>query len=403
MLQKIKSIKTDTLIPYAGNSRTHSAEQVAQIAASIKEFGFNNPVLVDADGGIIAGHGRLLAAQKLGLNEVPTICLDHLSDAQRRAYVIADNKLALNAGWDEEALQTELARLQEEHFDIDLLGFDDDELALLIAEDEETEGLTDDDEVPEIAEQAVTVEGDIWILGQHRLMCGDSTSIDSVEKLMGGVKWDVCVFDPPYELTELYNHIPQYKSGKLVVMWDFKRFAQAASSALTKGWTAQYEFIWDCVQSWYTPNRPLARHKALGVFGDDLYFDTDSSVIKDGKKREAKIVRNTRGECNYTPLDGAKHIATVETFPNTQQSDEHGHGKPIAWIQAIFAGIGGDIYFDMFGGSGATMIACEKLKKTCNTMELDPKFADVIIKRWQDFTGQDAVHAETNKSFNKSF
>ena len=259
--------------------------------------------------------------------------------------------------------------------------------------------MTDEDEVPEPPKQPVNVLGDIWQLGDHRLMCGDSTTMDSVNKLMDGVKWNVCVFDPPYELTELYNHIPRYKSGKLVAMWDFKRFALAASSALTKGWEAQYEFIWDCVQSWYTPNRPLARHKAVGVFGDDPYFDTNSSVIKDGKQREAKIVSNTRGECNYTPLDGAKHIATVEAFPNTQQSDEHGHGKPIAWIQAIFAGIGGDIYLDMFGGSGATMIACEKLKKTCYTMELQPFYVDVIITRWQDFTGKKAIHIESGKTY----
>ena len=401
MLQKIIEIKLNDLVPYTGNSRTHSDQQVNQIAASIKEFGFTNPVLVDTEGGIIAGHGRVMAAQKLGLDAVPTICLDHLSDAQRRAYVIADNKLALNAGWNEEALAAEIARLTEEDFDINLLGFDDSEIDLLLNETDE--GLNDGDEIPDEPEKAINVKGDVWLLGENRLMCGDTTSSDSVNKLMNGKTWDVCVFDPPYQLTELYNYIPKYEgAGKLAVMWDFKRFALAAQSALEKGWTAQYEFIWDNVQSWYTPNRPLARHKSIGVFCENPFFNTELALIQDGKKREAKTVSNTRGTCDYKPLDGQKHIATVEAFPNTQQSDEHGHGKPIAWIKAIFAGMEGDIYFDAFGGSGATLIACQQLNKKCYTMELDPKYCDVIIKRWQDFTGLQATHEETGKSFDQS-
>ncbi|AKA60254.1 DNA modification methylase [Verrucomicrobia phage P8625] len=400
MIQKIKSIKTDTLIPYAGNSRTHSAEQVAQIAASIKEFGFNNPVLIDADNGIIAGHGRLLAAQKLGMDEVPTICLDHLNDAQRRAYVIADNKLALNAGWDDEALQAELDRLRDEDFDLDLLGFSDEEIDAFI-QDMETEELTDEDEVPEAPEQPVTVEGDVWLLGRHRLMCGDSTSIDAVEKLMDGNEWDVCVFDPPYELEHLYSEaMPIAEPGKkLAVMWDFKRFGIAAHKAISAGWNPLYELIWDCVQSWYTPNRPLARHKAMGIFGEDPFFDTEKAIIEDGKNRQAKTVSNTRGKCEYVPLDGAKHIATVESFPNTAEKDTHGHGKPIKWIEAIFNGIGGSVYLDLFGGSGSTMIACEKKARECRMMELNPKYCDVIIKRWQDFTGQNATNKATGKTF----
>jgi ParB-like chromosome segregation protein Spo0J len=178
---KIENLPTADLIPYVMNSRTHDAAQVAQIAASIKEFGFTNPVLVDADNGIIAGHGRLLAAQKLKLQEVPCIRLGHLTDAQKRAYVIADNKLALNAGWEDDVLKAELDRLADEEFDLSLLGFDEDEIDALLV-DEETEGLTDEDAVPEVPEQPVTVEGDVWMLGRHRLMCGDSTSIDAVER-----------------------------------------------------------------------------------------------------------------------------------------------------------------------------------------------------------------------------
>ena len=393
---------TKDLIPYARNSRTHDENQVAQIAGSIKEFGFTNPVLIDGENGIIAGHGRVMAAQRLKIKEVPCIVLGHLTEAQRRAYIIADNKLALNAGWDEELLALELSDLREMDFDLGLTGFDEDELAALL-EDEITEGLTDDDEVPEAPEDPVTVLGDIWILGRHRLMCGDSTSIDAVEKLMDGSEWDVCVFDPPYELTNLYSDamLPSSDGKKMVVMWDFKRFAVAPAAALNAGWEPQYEFIWDCVQSWYTPNRPLARHKAIGVFGDDPFFDTDLAIINDGKKREAKRVSNTRGSMNYKPLDGAKHIATVEAFPNTAENDTHGHGKPMDWITAIFNGIGGKTYLDLFGGSGSTLIACEKTARDCRIMELDPRYCDVIIKRWQDFTGQKAIHEASGNKFDE--
>ena len=191
--------KSGDLIPYINNSRTHSDHQVQQVASSIKEFGFTNPILIDEGDGIIAGHGRLMAAQKLGLDEVPTITLKGLTEAQRKAYVIADNQLAMNADWDLDALKVEVERLTELDFDIDLLGFDDDMLAGLM-EEEPAEGLTDEDDVPELEDDPVTVEGDVWVLGNHRLMCGDSTSIDAVDKLMDGNKADMVFTDPPYNV-----------------------------------------------------------------------------------------------------------------------------------------------------------------------------------------------------------
>lgn len=185
--RKITQQPTSALVPYARNSRTHSAEQVAQIAASIREFGFTNPVLVDDAGGIVAGHGRVMAAQHLGMAEVPTISVGWLSESQRRAYVIADNQLALNAGWDESVLVQEVAWLQEQHFDTDLLGFNTDFLDGLLAEEAATEvGLTDQDAAPAVQEVPVTQLGDVWILGKHRLMCGDSTNAASIKTLMGG-------------------------------------------------------------------------------------------------------------------------------------------------------------------------------------------------------------------------
>ena len=193
--------QVDRLIPYIRNARTHTEEQVAQVAASIVEFGWTNPILVGADGVIIAGHARLLAARKLGMTEVPVIVLDHLSETQRRALVIADNRLAMNAGWDEEMLRVELESLQVDGFDLDIVGFSDEEIEALLQEPEEAHaGNTDDDAVPETPETAVTVPGDVWILGEHRLLCGDSTQMESVEKVLAGGLADMVFTDPPYNV-----------------------------------------------------------------------------------------------------------------------------------------------------------------------------------------------------------
>ena len=198
MTPEYKTAKVASLIPYARNSRTHSDAQVAKIAASIREFGFLNPIIVDGDSGIIAGHGRLMAAHKLGLDEVPTVQAAHLTEAQKRAYVIADNRLALDAGWDIDMLKVELADLNLADFDLSLTGFDADELANFLAEP--TEGLTDVDAVPEVPAVPVTVDGDVWLLGRHRLMCGDSTRIDAVERLCDGQLVDMWLTDPPYNV-----------------------------------------------------------------------------------------------------------------------------------------------------------------------------------------------------------
>ena len=196
----INNKKITELIPYVNNARTHSDEQVLQICSSIKEFGFTNPILTDGDNGIIAGHGRVMAAKKLGIEEVPTIELSHLSEAQKKAYIIADNKLALNSGWDDAMLSIEFAELKLLDFDLDLTGFSSEEIGALTPE-EIPPGLTDEDSVPELPEEPVTKLGDVWLCGKHRVMCGDSTSIDAVEKLMDGNKADMVFTDPPYGMT----------------------------------------------------------------------------------------------------------------------------------------------------------------------------------------------------------
>lgn len=402
MLQKIKSIDLDALIPYANNSRTHSDEQVTQIAASIKEFGFTNPVLVDSSNGIIAGHGRVMAAKKLGLTSVPTICLDYLTDAQRRAYVIADNKLALNSGWDEEALKAELERLQEEDFDIDLLGFDDDELASLIAEDEGTERLTDEDEVPEAPEEPVTVYGDVWLLGRHRLMCGDSTSVDAVEKLCEGEKVDLWLTDPPYNV----SYEGKTKDA-LTIQNDemsndgFRQFLRdsyiAANASMKDGavfyiWHADsegYNFRGAAFDIGWQIRQCLIWVKQVMVMGRQDYH----------WKHEP---------CLYGWKDGAGHLwntdrkqTTVLEFDRPFKNVEHPTMKPIELFeyQMLNNTKNNNLILDSFGGSGTTMIAAEKNSRRSRLMELDPKYCDVIIKRWQDFTGQEATNETTKKTF----
>jgi DNA modification methylase len=398
---KIEALNTADLIPYARNSRTHSDAQVAQIAGSIREFGFTNPVLIDAENGIIAGHGRVLAAGKIGLAEVPCIRLAHLTETQKRAYIIADNKLALNAGWDEEMLALELGELADLDFDMDLIGFTEDELAGLLAET--TEGNTDPDDIPEPPVDPVSVLGDVWILGKHRIACGDCTDPLAVGNALNGAEWDRLIFDPPYEIEDLYSTamMPVKTGAKLLTFWDFKRFATASKSAIDFGWSPLYELIWDNVTSWYTPNRPLARHKACGVFGDDPLWKFDEAIIRDGKKRDAKKVSNTRGDCNYVPLDGAVHLRTVEAFPTTSENGGHTHSKPMAWIEAIFRGMGGSVYLDLFGGSGSTIIGCEITGATACAIELNPAYVDVSVKRWQDFTGKQAIHEASGKTFDE--
>ena len=200
MVKHIELWLIDKLIPFARNPRTHSNAQIAQIAASIAEFGFNSPILVDSNAGIIAGHGRLLAARKLGLKEVPVIVLDHLTEAQKRAYVIADNQLALNAGWDEDLLRLELAALQDEDFNVGLIGFEDQELARLLAAQDAAEGLTDEDAVPELPQTPVSTIGDLWILGNHKLLVGDATNEADVSRLMAGDAADLLFIDAPYNV-----------------------------------------------------------------------------------------------------------------------------------------------------------------------------------------------------------
>lgn len=379
MKQQIEYVKTAKLVPYARNSRTHSDEQVAQICASIKEFGFTNPVLIDDEGVIIAGHGRTMAAQRLDMKEVPCLRLGYLTDAQKKAYVIADNKLALNAGWDDEMLAIELRELKEGDFDLSLTGFDDDELAELLAEAVE-EGLTDEDSVPDAPETPVTVEGDVWLLGNHRLMCGDSTSIDAVDKLMNGIKPDLIHTDPPYGMNAVSKSAVLTKSYGTDIMGDDNPDIAKDAFQLIYGLYPDAKQIW---------------------WGANYYC----SVLPDSECWLVWDKNNGQSDQTDCELAWANFRSVVRQFTQASEKTNRVHPtqKPVSlmeWIIKRF-NLSARTIADYFGGSGSTLIAAEKHGIDAFIMEFDPKFADVIIQRWQDFTGKAATHEATGKTYSE--
>ena len=381
---KIEYVDVAKLKPYDKNTRKHEDYDVSQIAKSIEQYGFNDPIGIwGKDNIIVEGHGRLLAAKKLGMDKVPCIRLDDLTDEQRREYAIMHNKTAELSAWDFDLLAEDIGELDFSEFDVDW-GFP--------ADVEETEII--EDEPPEVDEEhePICKLGDIWQLGRNRLICGDSTDTATVEKLMNGENADTILIDPPYDNENLYQTIPKHENNKkLIVSYDHKHFVAPILEAIKKGWIGQYEFIWNCQQTWYTPNRPLARHKTMAVFADSPDWNFEKAIIYDGKERKHQTGYNSRGYYDYKPLDGAVHFRTVEEFSNTSMHEDCNYGKPVQWVAAILAGLNSKTVLDLFGGSGSTLIACEQLNRVCYMAELDPKYCDVIIKRWENFTGQKAV------------
>jgi len=404
--------KIKELIPYCNNSRTHSDEQVLQIASSIKEFGFTNPVLIDDQGGIIAGHGRIMAAQKLKMDEVPTITLSDLSEAQKKAYIIADNKLALNSGWDDDLLKIELEQLKELDFDLGLIGFSDDELALLMG-GETTEGLVDEDQVPELVDDPVTVLGDVWLLGNHRLMCGDSTSIDAVEKLMDGGKADVTFTSPPYNANTKAGDGDIFTSKKSKKLYaegysdnlasseyvDFAKSVLEICFAVTKGFifwnvsynaNSRYEYIQQIQDRLPFLIEQICWKKSSTIpFKGSLMRDWEPIYLfsTDGEKLGLDEVVSNHWPISNTNSQAENHKAC---FPVE---------LPIKGIELVKPRTG--IVFEPFGGSGTTLIAAEKTGRQARLMELDPKYCDVIIKRWQEFTGKQATLESNGKTYNE--
>lgn len=418
LINRIEHTPIKELVPYAGNARTHSEDQVAQIAASIKEFGFNSPVLIDKDNGIIAGHGRVMAAGKLGMDLVPTVTLDHLSDAERRAYILADNRLALNAGWDEAILASELQRLESE-IDLDLLGFDDDELTALL-NSQELEPMTDEDAVPDAPENPATVEGDVWLLGRHRIICGDATNINDWDALK--IENGTVVFSsPPYNLgtsiklrgnDSLNKNTSPYNTYKDDA--SESQYIDLIESALNCG-IVYSDVVAFNLQPLAGSKRPLMKllsdHSANMI--DIITWDKGHAA-----PQIAKGVMSSRYEWIFlfsNKSDASRSIpyaswqgkwSNVYQAPpqrNNEFSNVHGATFPVHLPEFLV----GDIMnqskgvVDCFCGTGTTIIAAEKLGKIGYGIEIDPKYCDVIIKRWQDHTGQQATHEVSGKTFDE--
>jgi len=376
-----KTVSTDSLVPYARNSRTHSDEQVTKIAASIKEFGFLNPIIVDGESGIIAGHGRVMAAKKLGLDTLPVIEASHLTDAQRRAYVIADNRLALDAGWDDEMLRVEFADLEGDGFDLTLTGFTLEEIDALNP-DEVEEGLTDEDAVPEVPEEPVTVEGDVWVLGNHRLMCGDSTSIDAVETLMDGAKPDLIHTDPPYGMNAVTKSSVLKENYGTDIMGDDTPDVAKYAFALI------YGLYPDAKQIWWGAN-----------YYCSAMPDSECWLVWDKNNGSSDQTDCELAWANF------RSVVRQFTMASEKKNRVHPTQKPVAlmeWIIKRF-NLSASKIADFFGGSGSTLIAAEKHGLQGFVMEFDPKFADVIINRWQDFTGKEAVLESSGDKFNDMY
>ncbi len=499
-----KAIAIEALIPYALNSRTHSDEQVAQIAASIREFGFTNPVLVDETNNLIAGHGRVMAARKLGLTEVPAVIVTGLDDRKRRALIIADNKLALNAGWDEDALRVELEDLAGDYGA--LMGFSEDELAALLAEAAVEEGLTDEDEVPEVAAEPVTKPGDIWLLGKHRVMCGDSTSISDVEKLMAGATAQLLHADPPYGMGKasdgvandnlyeedldkfqmewwatfrtfmtdnasayIWGNAPDlwrlwYRGGlgdsetlelRNQIVWDKKNIPGMKSDLMTQYAIASEHCLffalgkqyrgnvnmedfppeWEALRSyleaealaaligpnevkklcgvqmyshWFTQSQfnliPERHYKTLADARPGHFLRQWQHLKAEWDKVKSVPTRKIQEARSY--FDNAHDVMRdVWEFSRVTGDERHGHAtpKPVAMMERVMKSSlpNGGLCVEPFGGSGSTLMGAEKTGRVCYTMELQGQYCDVIVKRWQDFTGKKATHAETGKTFSE--
>lgn len=395
------------LIPYARNSRTHNEEQIAQIMASIKEFGFTNPILIGGDNVIIAGHGRLLAAQRLGLKEVPIIRLPDLTETQRKALVIADNKIAMNAGWDEEMLALEMKELEENDFNLDILGFSEDELKELENFGEpQTEAKSEEDEIPEAPVEPITKRGDVWILGEHRLMCGDTTMFDDVQKLMEGDVADMVFTDPPYNVNYgatmkdklRYHSSPNHNR---TIMNDNlgDNFGQFLTDSLSNLLMFCQGAAYVCMSSSELHTLYSAFIAAGGKWSTFIIWAKNTFTLgrADYQRQYEPILYGWNADKPHYWC-GDRDQSDVWEYNKPVRNDLHPTMKPVELVEraVLNSSKSGDIVLDGFGGSGSTLIACEKNNRKARLMELDPKFCDVIVKRWEEYTGKKAVLAENN-------
>lgn len=401
---KIEQWPISKLLPYARNARTHSPEQVAQIAASMVEFGFTNPILAGSDGMIVAGHGRWSAAQKLGLHTVPVVVLDHLNPTQRRALIIADNRIAENAGWDEAMLRIELQSLQEDGFNLDITGFDADALADLFEGEEGDTGQTGDDEVPQAQDAVISRPGDVWILGEHRLVCADATQASSYKQLLAGQRVQMIWSDLPYNVNYANSAKDKLRGKHRPILND----------NLGDGF---YDFVFDAL-SLMLPHCDGAVYIAMS----SSELDTLQAAFRAaGGKWSTFIIwakhTFTLGRADYQrqyepilygwPEGSSRHWCgdrdqgDVWNIKKPARNDLHPTMKPVELMERSIRNSSrpGDVVLDCFGGSGSTLIAAEKAGRRCFMMELDPKYCDVIVRRWQEFSGGQAVSEDGQRVF----
>ena len=430
----------DRLIPYARNARTYSEAQVSQLASSIQEFGWTIPVLVDEAGGLIAGHGRLLAAQQLGITECPVMVARGWPDVKKRAYVLADNKLALNAGWDEDLLRIEMSELEALGFDLALTGFTEDDISALFAKDELREGLTDPDDVPDL-DNPLSKQGDVWVLGAHKVMCGDSTSISDVESLMDGLMADACWTDPPYNVnyeTKLAGKIKNdsMADGKFKAFL-YDAFVSAFSvmkpgapiyvaHADTEGlnfrgafkdaefkisgclvWAknslvlGRSDYQWQhepILYGW----KPGAAHRWYGGRKQTTLMQLGGSIFTQNEDGSVSVkIGDQTIVISGDNLIATQTESTIIRCEKPKRSSVHPTMKPVELVSKMLRNStrAGDIVIDLFGGSGSTLISCQMLGRSARLMELDAKFVDVIIRRWQDFTGTHATLDGDGRTF----
>ncbi len=396
---QIEAWAIERLIPYARNARVHSDAQVAQIAASIAEFGFNNPVLADPAGGIVAGHGRVLAARQLNHTHIPVIVLGHLSDNQKRAFMLADNKLALNAGWDADLLRLELEALAAQDYRLELTGFDDQELQDLLAEVAQT-SLLDPDDAPQPA-AAVSMPGDLWILGNHRVLCGDGTRHDDLARVLKARSCDLVFTDLPYNVDYCGKTATKMKLANDNLGADFGKFLESACRAMLE---VSQGPLYICMSSGELHRLYAAFTQAGGHWSTYVIWAKNTFTLgrSDYQRQYEPIL--------YGWPEGSKHFwcgdrnqGDVWFVDKPHRNELHPTMKPVALIERAIQNSSrpGALVLDPFAGSGSTAMACERTGRHAGLVELDPVYVDVIVRRWQTYTGRTAVLEESGRCFDE--
>jgi DNA modification methylase len=388
---EIRYIPIRDLIPYARNAKIHDERQIAQIAGSLKEFGFINPVIVDKDRSIVAGHGRVLAAQQLGLAEVPTLCAEHLTPVQVKAFRLADNRIAQNGAWDQDLLKLELEELDNLGIDLEGLGFDVDELPSA----QGTDGLTDPDDVPETPKDVWVKPGDLFEMGGHRLLCGDSTKAEDVARLMNGEKADMVFTDPPYNhasdnelmAASVSHGMQRLKDSEWDKGFDITRVFPVLESALAENSTVYICTSWHLAGDIWAWMRTRSSHYSYCVWHKP---NPMPSLAKRHWTWSSELIcYATFGKHTFNfPEEG--HAPNVWTFNKNAKNDLHPTMKPVELVEHAVnhSSTPNAKVLDLFGGAGSTLIACEKTGRRCYGMEISPEYIQVCLERWSKFTGK---------------